>query len=156
MFPSITLTMGHASFTSWRPLLAQSRQTGCGVVETDVSTLRPPINQTFCTAQSSWQTRGKNGWEHSLLASTRKTGLNKVQNCIPSNLYHKSRHTNWYKQKNTPWNPRGSCVCSAIGPFGELRKSTPTGCSLQDTLQDSEDEGDSVDQWDSLSALSFW
>lgn len=48
---------GLFAITSCRPLLAQSRQTGCGVVGTEVRTLRPPMSQTFCTAQSSCQTR---------------------------------------------------------------------------------------------------
>lgn len=42
--------------TSCRPLLAQRRQTGCGVVGIDVRTLRPPISHTFWTAQSSLKT----------------------------------------------------------------------------------------------------
>lgn len=147
--------MDHASFTSWRPLLAQSRQTGCGVVETDVRTLRPPINQTFCTAQSSWQTHKERTGERILCRHYQEKQVLIKSKTVFLQIYIINPHTLTDRQKNTPWNPRGSCVCSAIGPFGELRKSNPTGCSLQDTLQDSGDEGDSVDQWDSFSALSI-
>lgn len=43
--------------TSCFPLLAHRRQTGRGVDGTEVRILRPPINQTFLTAQSSCKTK---------------------------------------------------------------------------------------------------
>lgn len=50
---------GKRCATSCLPLLAQSRQTGCGVVGTEVRTLKPPISHTFWTAQSSCWRQGK-------------------------------------------------------------------------------------------------